>query len=152
VGNTRRTRWGNPIPDLGLAPRVYQSGEFDLSGHISKCGDRFMRHALYEAANSRLRISKKWSSLRAWGLKRRLANANSGPISEQFAVALYESLALEGRKWMAELISACFPHAKNRVGICSSKTAHEQRMMAEVLLQFRQHPNTRAMLADFHQL
>jgi hypothetical protein len=28
-----------------------------------------MRHALYEAANSHLRISKKWSSLRAWGLK-----------------------------------------------------------------------------------
>jgi transposase len=54
---------------LGLTPRVYQSGELDISGHISKCGDRFMRHALYEAANSHLRISKKWSSLRAWGLK-----------------------------------------------------------------------------------
>jgi transposase len=54
---------------LGLTPRVYQSGELDLSGNISKCGDRFMRHALYEAANSHLRISKKWSSLRAWGLK-----------------------------------------------------------------------------------
>ena len=54
---------------LGLTPRVYQSGELDLSGHISKCGVRFMRHALYEAANSHLRISKKWSSLRAWGLK-----------------------------------------------------------------------------------
>jgi hypothetical protein len=67
-------------------------------------------------------------------------------------MALYESLALEGRKRMAELISACFAHAKNRVRICSSKTAHEQRMMAEVLLQFRQHLNTRAMLADFHQL
>ena len=54
---------------LGLTPRVYQSGELDRSGNISKCGDRFMRHALYEAANSHLRISKKWSSLRAWGLK-----------------------------------------------------------------------------------
>ena len=28
-----------------------------------------MRHALYEAANSHLRISKKWSMLRAWGIK-----------------------------------------------------------------------------------
>jgi transposase len=28
-----------------------------------------MRHALYEAANSHLRISKKWSVLRAWGVK-----------------------------------------------------------------------------------
>ena len=54
---------------LGLTPRIYQSGEIDRSGHISKCGDRLMRHALYEAANSHLRISKKWSMLRAWGIK-----------------------------------------------------------------------------------
>jgi len=31
--------------------------------------DPYVRHALYEAANSHLRISKKWSSLRVWGLK-----------------------------------------------------------------------------------
>ncbi|MGA7327383.1 MAG: IS110 family transposase [Rhodomicrobium sp.] len=54
---------------LGLTPRVYQSGEIDRSGNISKCGDKLMRHALYEAANSHLRISKKWSILRAWGVK-----------------------------------------------------------------------------------
>jgi transposase len=54
---------------LGLTPRVYQSGEIDRSGNISKCGDKLMRHALYEAANSHLRISKKWSVLRAWGVK-----------------------------------------------------------------------------------
>jgi transposase len=51
---------------LGLTPRVYQSGEIDRSGNVSKCGDKMMRHALYEAANSHLRISKKWSVLRAW--------------------------------------------------------------------------------------
>jgi transposase len=54
---------------LGLTPRIFQSGEIDRSGHISKRGDRLMRHALYEAANSHLRISKKWSALRAWGIK-----------------------------------------------------------------------------------
>ena len=54
---------------LGLTPRVYQSGEIDRSGNISKCGDKLMRHALYEAANSHMRISKKWSALRAWGVK-----------------------------------------------------------------------------------
>jgi transposase len=54
---------------LGLTPRVYQSGEIDRSGNISKCGDKMMRHALYEAANSHLRIAKKWSVLRAWGVK-----------------------------------------------------------------------------------
>jgi transposase len=41
---------------IGLTPRVYQSGELDRSGNISKCGDKLLRHALYEAANSHLRI------------------------------------------------------------------------------------------------
>ncbi|MCP1750951.1 transposase [Bradyrhizobium elkanii] len=50
---------------LGLTPRAYQSGEIDPSGNICKCGDKLMRHALYEAANSHLRIAKKWSVLRA---------------------------------------------------------------------------------------
>jgi transposase len=27
---------------LGLTPRVYQSGEIDRSGQISKCGDRML--------------------------------------------------------------------------------------------------------------
>ena len=54
---------------LGLTPRIYQSGEIDRSGHISKCGDKLMRHALFEAANSHLRRSRKWSVLRAWGVK-----------------------------------------------------------------------------------
>jgi hypothetical protein len=40
---------------MGLTPRVYQSGEIDRSGNISKCGDKLMRHALYEAANSHMR-------------------------------------------------------------------------------------------------
>jgi len=54
---------------LGLTPRVYQSGEIDRSGHISKCGDKLMRHALYEAASAHLRRCRKWSVLRAWGMK-----------------------------------------------------------------------------------
>lgn len=54
---------------LGLTPRIYQSGEFDRAGRISKCGDHLMRHALYEAANSHMRIAKKWSPLKAWGMK-----------------------------------------------------------------------------------
>jgi transposase len=54
---------------LGLTPRIFHSGEIDRSGHISKCGDRLMRHALFEAANSHLRRAKKWSTLRAWGVK-----------------------------------------------------------------------------------
>ena len=54
---------------LGLTPRRYQSGETDLQGRVSRCGDELARAALYEAAHSLLTRSKKWSSLRAWGMK-----------------------------------------------------------------------------------
>jgi transposase len=53
---------------LGLTPARYQSGETDIQGKISRCGDELARTALYEAANSLLVRSKKWSSLRAWGM------------------------------------------------------------------------------------
>ena len=52
---------------LGLTPRIYQSGEIDRSGHISKCGDKVMRYLLTEAAVAMLLRSRKWSALKAWG-------------------------------------------------------------------------------------
>lgn len=70
IDDPKRFKDSKAVPaHLGLTPRVYQSGEIDRSGNISNCGDKMMRHALYEAANSHLRISKKWSVLRAWGVK-----------------------------------------------------------------------------------
>lgn len=56
-------------PSLGLTPRRYQSGETDVQGRISRCGDELARTALYEAAHTLLCRSRKWSSLRAWGLE-----------------------------------------------------------------------------------
>lgn len=53
---------------LGLTPRVYQSGEIDRSGQISKCGDRMLRQLLYEAASALMTGTRKWSRLRAWGV------------------------------------------------------------------------------------
>ena len=53
---------------LGLTPRRYQSGETDIQGRVSRCGDELARTALYEAAHSLLIRSKKWSALRAWGM------------------------------------------------------------------------------------
>jgi transposase len=55
---------------LGLTPRRYQSGETDMQGHISRCGDELARTALYEAAHGLLIRNTKWSSLRAWGMAR----------------------------------------------------------------------------------
>jgi transposase len=83
---------------LGLTPRVYQSGEIDRSGHVSKCGDSLLRHALYEAANSHLRISKKWSTLRVCGVK--LAKRIGG---KKACVAVARKLAvIMHRMWIEE--------------------------------------------------
>ena len=49
---------------LGLTPARYQSGETDIQGKISRCGDELARTALYEAAHSLLVRSRKWSSLK----------------------------------------------------------------------------------------
>ena len=54
---------------LGLTPARYQSGETDIPGKVSRCGDELARTALDEAAHTLLVRSKKWSSLRAWGMK-----------------------------------------------------------------------------------
>ena len=54
---------------FGLTCSKYQSGEIDRSGRISRCGDEMMRVMLYEAAQSMLAHSAKWSWLKAWAMK-----------------------------------------------------------------------------------
>jgi transposase len=54
---------------FGLTPAKYQSGENDRTGAISRCGDEMMRMMLYEAAQSILVRSAKWSWVKAWAMK-----------------------------------------------------------------------------------
>jgi transposase len=54
---------------LGMTPRRYQSGKTDIAGRISKCGDALVRGYLFEAATTLLTRVKKWSALKAWGLR-----------------------------------------------------------------------------------
>src|ERR1700686_4150328 len=54
---------------LGLTPRRNQSGETDTNGKISRWGDRLLRTYLFEAATVLLYRTKKWCSLKAWGMK-----------------------------------------------------------------------------------
>src|SRR5881398_3549845 len=54
---------------FGLTPSKYQSGQNDRTGGISRCGDEMMRMMLYEAAQSMLVRSAKWSWLKAWAMK-----------------------------------------------------------------------------------
>ena len=77
---------------LGLTPKRYQSGETDVQGGISRCGDELARTALYEAAHVLLVRSQKWSALRAWGMKvakhRGMARARVA-VARKLAVILH---------------------------------------------------------------
>jgi len=81
---------------LGLTPRRYQSGETDVQGRISRCGDELARTALYEAAHSLLIRSSKWSALRAWGMavakRRGMARARVA-VARKLAVILHRMWA-----------------------------------------------------------
>ncbi|MEO5325229.1 IS110 family transposase [Mesorhizobium sp. CC13] len=81
---------------LGLTPARYQSGETDIPGKVSRCGDELARTALYEAAHSLLVRSKKWSSLRAWGMniakRRGMARARVA-VARKLAVVLHRMWA-----------------------------------------------------------
>jgi transposase len=83
-------------PHLGLTPARYQSGETDIQGKVSRCGDELARTALYEAAHSLLVRSKKWSSLRAWGMniarRRGMARARVA-VARKLAVILHRMWA-----------------------------------------------------------
>ena len=69
---------------FGLTPRKWQSGEIDRMGRISKCGDAMMRAVLYEAANSLLSRTTRWSWLKAWGMN---VAKHRGPKRARVAVA-----------------------------------------------------------------
>lgn len=82
----------------GLAPKRSQSGERDYTGQISKAGDRMLRHALYEAANSLLVRVKRSFALQQWG--RKIAETK-GP--KRARVALARKLAILMHKlWQSE--------------------------------------------------
>ena len=54
---------------VGLTPKRNQSGETGYDGGISKCGDAMLRTMLYEAAQTVLTQSQKWSWLKAWAMR-----------------------------------------------------------------------------------
>jgi transposase len=65
---TRFRRSRDIGPHFGLTPRKYQSGEIDVTGSISKVGDRMVRTALYEAASVMLTRTVRMSPLKSWAM------------------------------------------------------------------------------------
>ncbi len=79
-------------PHFGLTPRKYQSGEIDVTGSISKVGDRMVRTALYEAASVMLTSSVRMSPLKSWALavaKRRGAKKARVALARKLGVILH---------------------------------------------------------------
>jgi transposase len=77
---------------IGLTPRVYQSGETDRSGQISKAGDHMLRHLLYEAASALMTRCRQPSKLRAWGVavaRRRGAKRARVAVARKLAVIMH---------------------------------------------------------------
>lgn len=54
---------------FGLTPRQYQSGETDHRDNISRLGNAMTRQHLVQAATVLLISTKRWSSLKFWGIK-----------------------------------------------------------------------------------
>ena len=77
---------------FGLTCSRDQSGERDRPGAISRCGDEMMRAMLYEAAQSMLVRSTRWSWLKAWAMqiaKRRGIKRAIVALARRLAVILH---------------------------------------------------------------
>jgi len=89
-GRFRRSR--DVGPHFGLTPRKYQSGEIDVTGSISKVGDRMVRTALYEAASVMLSRTVRMSPLKSWAMavaKRRGAKKARVALARKLGVILH---------------------------------------------------------------
>lgn len=95
---------------FGLTPKRYASGETDHSGRVSKCGDAMMRTALFEGAQALLVCTKKWCSLKAWGMaiaRRRGTKRAIVAVARKLAVILHR-MWLDGTefRWAKEIPNA----------------------------------------------
>jgi transposase len=87
----------------GLTPKRYQSGETDVTGRISKIGDKGVRTALYEAAHVILTRPIKASGLKSWAMrvaKRAGMKKAKVALARKLAVILHRMLA-DGRTFQA---------------------------------------------------
>jgi transposase len=90
---------------FGLTPKKYQSGETDITGRISKIGDKEARCVLYEAAHVMLTRPIKGSKLKTWALavaKRAGMRKAKVALARRLAVVLHRML-VDGTAFNPEL-------------------------------------------------
>lgn len=88
---------------LGLTPNQYSSGEVVKQGRISKCGSQELRSLLIECAIVILTRTKRWSKLKAWGLKilrRSGINKAAAAVARKLAIIMLR-MWQEGRPFIA---------------------------------------------------
>jgi transposase len=88
----------------GLTPKKYQSGETNVTGRISKIGDKAVRTALYEAAHVILTRAIKASGLKNWAMriaKRAGIKKAKVALARKLAVILHRMLA-DGTTFQAQ--------------------------------------------------
>lgn len=93
---------------VGLTPTKYQSGETDVTGRISKIGERQVRTVLYEAANVILTRPVKGGPLKSWAMRVAIrAGMKKAKIAlaRKLAVILHRMLA-SGTAFAAEKAAA----------------------------------------------
>jgi len=77
---------------FGLTPKRYQSGETDVSGHITRVGDAAVRTALHDAANVLLSRVTRFSTLKRWAVevaKRRGMRRAKVALARKLATVLH---------------------------------------------------------------
>ena len=81
---------------FGMTPKRYQSGEIDVTGRISKMGDKEVRSVLYEAAHVILTLPVKGGALKSWAMKlakRAGMQKAKVALARKLAVILHRMLA-----------------------------------------------------------
>lgn len=89
---TRFTRSKAVGVHFGLTPKRYQSGQTDVIGRITKVGDKMVRSMLYEAAQTMLTRSIRFSTLKHWALsvaRRRGMKRAKVALARKLAVVLH---------------------------------------------------------------
>jgi transposase len=105
IDDPHRFKRGDEVSDyLGLAPRVYQSGEVEYRGRITKQGDALLRSLLVEGAHVLLTKGRD-CALKRWGLsleKRKGSAKAKVAVARKLAVLLW-------RLWKDEKMFESFP-------------------------------------------
>jgi transposase len=98
---------------LGLRPRQDESGTLKPQLHITKAGDKFLRHLLVECAQYMLSSRGEDSDLKRWGLK--LAERGGKAAKKRAVVAVARKLSvLLLRLWVTGEVYEPLRNAKRR--------------------------------------